>query len=396
MITREPERVRVLYSFPHKIGAARICTTAWYQVAGVAAAGAEVLVFPGAIHKPLPSGIRVRPTLGRGRLRIPYRLLGRLRALELHDRIVARRLGGIAQEVDVVHVWPLAARHTLASAKALGVPTVLERPNAHTRLAYEVVRAESDRLRVPLPPDHEHAYNEEVLRREEEEYRMADYLLCPSDFVIASFVEEGFQPGKLLRHDYGFDPSVYFPGDRLAANPPGLTVLFAGVAAVRKGLHFALEAWSRSSISEQGRFMIAGAFLPAYRDHLSAELDRPSVEMLGYRTDVPDLMRRSDALVLPSLEEGSALVCAEAMACGCVPLVSDAASGHAKHMVNALIHRAGDVETLAEHMTLLQKDRSLLRRLKAGALASAPDATWESAGRTLLAAYEHAVRDVSR
>ena len=29
--------MRVLYSFPHKLGAGRICTTAWHQVAGIAA-----------------------------------------------------------------------------------------------------------------------------------------------------------------------------------------------------------------------------------------------------------------------------------------------------------------------------------------------------------------------
>ena len=28
--------VRILHSFPHKIGASRICTTAWWEVASVA------------------------------------------------------------------------------------------------------------------------------------------------------------------------------------------------------------------------------------------------------------------------------------------------------------------------------------------------------------------------
>ena len=81
--------VRVLQSFPHKIGAARICTTAWHQAAGAAEAGADVLVMAGAVQRPLPAAVRVRPTLARGRLRIPYKALGRTRALALHDRLVA-------------------------------------------------------------------------------------------------------------------------------------------------------------------------------------------------------------------------------------------------------------------------------------------------------------------
>jgi hypothetical protein len=115
-MTRSGRPVRVLYSFPHKIGAARICTTAWYQVHGLTAAGAEVLVFPGAVHKQLPKSAKVRPTLARGKLRIPYKLLGRMRACALHDLIVARRIEKMAGQIDIIHTWPLGALLTLKAA----------------------------------------------------------------------------------------------------------------------------------------------------------------------------------------------------------------------------------------------------------------------------------------
>ena len=83
-------------------------------------------------------------------------------------------------------------------------------------------------------------------------------------------------------------------------------MLFVGVAAVRKGLHYALEAWLRSPASDDGRFLIAGEFLPEYAQRLSTMLAHPSVHALGHRNDVPELMRTSDVLVLPSIEEGSA------------------------------------------------------------------------------------------
>jgi hypothetical protein len=81
----EPDRVRVLYSFPHKIGADRICYTAWQQVASLASAGAEVLVFPGVLHKPFAPNVTVSPTLAWGKLRVSYKLLGTMRACALHD-----------------------------------------------------------------------------------------------------------------------------------------------------------------------------------------------------------------------------------------------------------------------------------------------------------------------
>jgi glycosyltransferase involved in cell wall biosynthesis len=384
------DRIRVLYSFPHRIGAGRICYTAWEQVAGLHAAGAEVLVHPASVHRALPDGIEVRPTLARGRLRLPYRLVGQLRALELHDRLVARRLPRLADRIDLVHAWPLGALATLETAARLGIPTVLERPNAHTRFAFEVVRDECARLGVELPADHEHAYNEMVLQREEREYGLADRLLCPSDFVVETFADRGFDRRRLTRHIYGYDEKRFHPRTEPAAGP-GLTVLYVGVAAVRKGLHFALEAWLRSPASQDGTFLIAGDFLPAYRDRLSDALARPSVHVLGHREDIAELMRASDLLVLPSIEEGFGLVCTEAMGSGCVPLVSDACTEVCRHLDNALVHHVGDVPELERHLTMLHEDRTLLHRLREGCLRTAPSVTWTAAGVALLDAYREAL-----
>jgi glycosyltransferase involved in cell wall biosynthesis len=379
--------VRVLYSFPHKIGAGRICETAWQQVAGVAAAGGEVLAFPGAVARPLPPQVRVKPTLARGRMRIPYRALGLWRALAFHDRIVARRLPALAGTVDVVHTWPSGALETLRVARRLGIPTVLERPNAHTRVAYELVRIESERLGVPLPPGREHAFDPKALAREEQEFELADRLLCPSEFVVRSFLDEGFAPEKLLRHSYGFDPRVYHPAEVPPAAGEPLTLLFAAYASAGKGLHYALEAWVRSPASERGRFLVAGHLLPAYEEKLEPLLAHPSVERLGFRTDLPELLRRSHAFVLPTVQEGFPLVVLEALGSGCVPVVSDVCAGVCVHMQNALVHAVGDVDALAGHITQLDEDRGLLRRLRQGALDTAPDYTWAAAGRRLLDVY---------
>lgn len=387
-------RLRVLYSFPHKIGAGRICHCAWQQVSGLAAAGAEVLVFPGAVHKPvLHENVTTRPTLARGRFRIPYRLLGTKRACTLHDFIVARRLRRLAGQVDIVHAWPLGALETLRTARELRIPTVLERPNTHTRYAYEVVAKECERLAVKLPPGHEHAFQKDWLEHEEVEYRTATRLLCPSDFVLKTFLDEGFQAGSLVRHQYGYDPRIYFPNGNLREHGKGLTVLFAGLCAVRKGLHFALEAWLKSSAHRQGKFLIAGEFLPAYAEKLSPMLSHPSVHVLGHRNDVPELMRSSDILVLPSIEEGSALATSEARGSGCVLLVSEAAGAICKHMENALVHRTGDVEALTSHFNMLDQDRALLERLRTVSLDTIQHITWSAAGEQLLHVYQRVVAE---
>ena len=113
--------------------------------------------------------------------------------------------------------------------------------------------------------------------------------------------------------------------------------------------------------------------------------------MLGHRNDVPDLMRKSDVLVLPSIEEGFGLVCVEALGSGCVPMVSDACTDVCVDGENALVHRVGDVDTLTAQFTALHEDRQLLARLREGCRATAPSVTWDAAGARLLEVYDEVI-----
>ena len=169
-------------------------------------------------------------------------------------------------------------------------------------------------------------------------------------------------------------------------------MIFVGVCAVRKGLHFALEAWLNSTAHKKGKFLIAGEFVPAYREKLAAMLEHPSIQILGQRNDIPDLMRESDLMVLPSIEEGFGLVCTEALGAGCVPLVSDACTDTCRHMSNALVHPVANVSVLTEQISTLDRDRGLLARLRSEAISSSRSLTWDAAGETLLAAYNKSLQ----
>src|SRR6185312_1286781 len=386
-VTSSARPLRVLHSFPHRLGRERIDTIAWYEIDSVAEAGAEMAVLAGDSIRPFCRPVRVRKTFAWGKLRIPYRLFGTMRMCAWHDSLVASRLASLKNSIDIIHTWPLAALKTIRAAKRLGIPVALERCNAHTRFAYEVVRKECERIGVPLPPGHEHAFNAEILAREEREYAEADALLCPSDFVVKTFRDQNFASEKLVRFIYGVDEKVYFPSQNRRDPKTGLKMIFVGVCAVRKGLHFALEAWLTSEASKRGTFLIAGSFIPAYQQKLAPMLAHPSVKVLGHRNDIPQLMRECDIFVLPTIEEGFGLVCTEAMASGCVPLVSEACTDLCRHMENSLVHRVADVDQLTQHITLLHENRGLLQNLRTTGLRFVPEITWSAAGRTLLQAY---------
>ena len=383
--------MRLLYSFPTRLGTPGIGATAWNQVVGVADHCSAVTVVCASAERPLPAGIRVIETLRVLGVKVPFRALGFMRAVRTHDARAAALLRRIAGDIDLVHCWPLGAERTLASARELPVRGVLERPNAHTRFAFDAVEKVHLELGLPLDPSSPHYPRPDRLAREEREYALADGLLCPSEFVARSFIAEGVPELRLLRHQYGYDPAHFSTAGAAPAGRP-FSVGFFGRGEPRKGLHVALRAWLDSGAANGGRFVIAGAIDTGYERLLARELAHPSVQRHGHVADPAALMRDCDVLVLPSVEEGSALVTYEGRACGCVLAISDRTGAPAEDGVDALVHRAGDAGALTGHLRDLATDRDLLGRLRTASLERARHLTWADAGRALADAYRAALR----
>lgn len=392
--------MHVLYSFSLRFGLPGIGTTAWYQVHELVRRGLRITLFCGSCEREVPGIYRVVETMRFAGMPLPYRVIGNERAFRFHDDKVAcevtRQSGHQGSHYDVIHCWPLGSLATLRAAKSAGVATVLERPNAHTAFAYEVVTREHEKLGVPIAAGHSHAPSPERLRIEEAEYQLADLLACPSDFVARTFLERGVDPAKLGRHQYGFDPSKFSPGEAERPADRPFTMVFVGRCEPRKGLHYALEAWHRAGAPAHGRFVICGAYVPGYREVLARWLDRASVEERGYVADVSGEMRNADVLILPSIEEGSALVTYEARASGCVLLVSDAAGAKLLDGRHGFVHRTGDVSQLADQLQTLISDRALLQRMRSASIAELDSLTWSAAADSQCALYEQAIRIESR
>jgi glycosyltransferase involved in cell wall biosynthesis len=323
---------------------------------------------------------------------VPHRAIGIARAYRLHDRLVARAVG--RGRFDVVHVWPQAALRTIGVATRKGAATLREVPSTHTADAYEAfARAAAD---AGMPAGSAlvgHVADPRRLAIEEEEYRRADALLGPSEYSARTFRARGFDDSRLLLHRFGCDPGRFLPAEAPPGAEParGLTAVFAGRCEPSKGLHLALRAWLESGAAERGRLLIIGSFMPDYREALGDLLAHPSVQVQGFVEDVAGLMREGDVLLLPSLVEGSALVTYEAQASGLVPVVSDAAGARCVHDVDGLVHPAGDVALLTDHLRRLDGDRELLLRLREATLARRDELTWQAAARELVGCYQRAV-----
>lgn len=341
-------------------------------------------------ERPLPESVEVVETLRPGGMKLPMRLIGGNRVFDWNDRRAATRLRRGAGEFDLVHCWPRGSRRTLEAARRMGVTSVLERPNSHTAAFGESVEAAYRELGMTFSPE-TGARLDRTIAAEEREYELADFLLCPSEYVVKTFLDRGYDPRRLLLTGRGYDPLQFNTTGRSGSTGP-LTACFVGSGEPRKGLHFALRAWHGSGVAAAGgKFYIAGRMEPAYLEALKPLVEDDSVELLGYLSDPSHLLRQCDVLILPSVDEASAKVTYEGRACGCVLVVSDRSSGPTRHGIDAMVHRTGDVEELTNHLRTLSGDRDLLERIRRESVAAAKSMTWAEAGVTLLGAYKHAL-----
>ncbi len=147
----------------------------------------------------------------------------------------------------------------------------------------------------------------------------------------------GLPPERVHTVYYGTDPARFRPAtadERLAArarmgwHDERPAVAFVGALGdLRKGLDTVLNAWQTLSRGDgwDARLVVAGAGPGLDRLRAGAADRGDSVEFLGFRRDVPDVLRACDALVSPTRYEAYGLNVHEALCCALPALVSRSA-----------------------------------------------------------------------
>ena len=115
-----------------------------------------------------------------------------------------------------------------------------------------------------------------------------------------------------------------------------------------------------------------GERLPSDHNKAVKKVDIPdNVRLLGYRTDIADLLRSADIFVLPSHREGMPRSIIEAMMVG-LPVIATDIRGSREEVVageTGILVPVGDVTALREAITRLIADRALADKMgKAGHL----------------------------
>lgn len=209
------------------------------------------------------------------------------------------------------------ATTTLAEASARGEATICDRGSWHILETMEVLAAEAARWGLPPVP-----FDPWIIERELTEYDLVDRIVVPSTTALSSFIRRGHDPTRLTVIPYGVDLGAFAPGPEAERDP--LEVLCVGTVGLIKGQAYLTRAFARAR-RPGAKLTLVGPVEPGVEQALELGDD---VELVGAvpRQEVARRMSRAGVFVLASVQEGLALVLAQAMASG-LPVVATEATG---------------------------------------------------------------------
>ena len=237
-----------------------------------------------------------------------------------------------------------------------GAKFICDRGSSHIRSQDDLLREEHALWNLPFV-----GIDPRTIAREELEYQEADCITVPSTFVYRSFVEQGIPANKLRLLPYGVNLSRFQPVDKPTLQR--FDMLFVGGMSLRKGVQYLVQAYQKINHPAKSLTFVGAPSASLIQALTERGLWPEDAIVLGHmpQTELKQIMSRSHVLVLPSLEEGLAMVMAQAMACGC-PVVASNHTGAEDLMtdgVEGFIVPVRNVSALTEKLQHLADEPTL-------------------------------------
>jgi glycosyltransferase involved in cell wall biosynthesis len=299
---------------------------------------------------------------------------------ELYDRHASRYLKAPG---DIFVGLSGCSLYSLRCARRMGAKTVLERGSSHMLYQRQILTEEYRQFGLKKEVVHP-----KVVERELTEYRETDYISVPSHYVKETFVRQGIPAAKLIQTPYGVDLSNFHPAPK---QDKIFRIINCGVLSIRKGIPYLLQAFSELRLKDAELWLIG-----SITDEIKPFLRRFSSPAIVHKGPFPekDLYRyysQGSVFCLASIEEGLAMVQAQAMACG-LPVICTTNTGGAdlvREGQDGFILPIRDVEAIKEKILYFYENpdavhvmgESALRRVQAGF-------SWSDYGHKMIAAYQ--------
>jgi len=281
-----------------------------------------------------------------------------------------------ALKSDVFVCYSGAGLHTLNALRKTPTRGIVEAVNSHVLGQQKILCEEHKMLGLPLK-----GFLPQEVARRIEEYELADGIICPSTFVKRSFIERGFSPDRVKTVPFGIQlPSSLQRKDQVNDK---FRVLFVGQINLRKGLRYLFEAFAKFRHPQKELWIVGPKTEQTGIDDLSPPEGTKFLGVLKGEA-LTQAYRSCQVFVLPTIEEGLALVMGEALAHG-LPVIATSNSGGEdlfKDGSNGFLVPIRSPRAITERLQQLADDPALLEEMSARAVARDNGIrNWENAGK---------------
>ena len=217
---------------------------------------------------------------------------------------------------DVIHAWSGVSEEFLAAPDIKAGLKLIMRGSAHIRTQSQILGEEESRTGVRIDKP-----SEWIVAREEREYKLADRIVVLSTFARDSFLAEGVEPDKIRLVPLGADVQRFRPQreviearcKRIISGEP-LRILYVGALMYRKGLHDISEIVRHTGQKFAFRFI---GPISAEAKGICSQL-RSQAEFIAKQPqlELPKWYAWGDVFLFPTIEDGYAVVLAQAHASG--------------------------------------------------------------------------------
>jgi len=311
------------------------------------------------------------------------------------DRQTARLLTR-APAAKAVYCYEDSAVQTFRQARARGVRTIYELPTPYWRLK-ETISREEARLQPDwagtLRFDQE---TPEKIGRKDEELRLADTVIVPSDFVADSLKLAPEMPRRVRVVPYGgpseADDEAVLEAASVERDRQELRVIYVGNLGQAKGMSYLVDAFE--GLQGKACLTMIGTLPSSVPPQLAAFLPRHRYLGSLPHGEVLKEMRQHEVLVLPTLFEGLALVLLEAMSQGLTVITTphSGVSGIIRDGREGFLVPIRSVDALSAKLRWLGENREALARMRLSARTTARTMTWEGYRARLAATVAESIR----
>jgi glycosyltransferase involved in cell wall biosynthesis len=199
------------------------------------------------------------------------------------------------------------------------------------------------------------------------EYAAANAIVVPSHFAKRSFVDRGIDAARVYVCPYGVDLGLFKPEARQDRK---FRALFVGAQSIQKGIGYLFDAARPLVRAGAMELWLVGAPTSDGRPILDRNTDLFTHHGVQPRSRLLWFYSQASVLVVPSVQEGLALVQAQAMACG-IPVIATVNSGAEdlfSNGVEGFIVPPRDAGAIRERLQYLLENPRRLRDMGAAAL----------------------------